>query len=211
MEAVLSIQNYQALILDLGGVLLNIDYYASKRAFETLGVDDFDNHFSQLSQSHLFDNFECGKLSPAQFRQAIKDESRITCSDEEIDIAWNAMLLDFPVHRIELLEKLSAQIPLFLFSNTNAIHISLFKQRMADLGLLHNFENAFKKCYYSYEIGQRKPDPESFRFILNEHNLNPASTLFIDDSPQHIEGAKQAGIKSILLSSGTDISQLFKL
>jgi len=211
MEAVLSIQNFEALILDLGGVLLNIDYNASKRAFETLGVHDFDEHFSQLSQSHLFDDFECGILSPAEFRSAIKEESKIECSNEAIDTAWNAMLLDFPIHRIELLEKLSAQIPLFLFSNTNAIHISLFKQRMTTLGLLHNFEKAFKKCYYSYEIGHRKPNIESFRFILNEQNLIPESTLFIDDSPQHIEGAKQVGIQSVLLSSNTDISQLFSL
>jgi putative hydrolase of the HAD superfamily len=211
MESFVNSRNYQALIFDLGGVLLNIDYQASKRAFEALGVDDFDAHFSQLSQSHLFDDFERGKLSPANFRKAIKKEIRINCSDKEIDHAWNAMLLDFPLHRIELLETLSNQLPLYLFSNTNAIHIDLFKERMSSLGLLNRFEKAFKTRYYSFEIGRRKPDAESFRFILAENNLSPESTLFIDDSPQHIEGAKKVGIESILLSPKTDISQLFKL
>jgi putative hydrolase of the HAD superfamily len=211
MDEKIDITKYRALIIDLGGVLLNIDYQASKRAFESLGVSDFDAHFSQLAQSHLFDLFETGKISPEYFRREIKKEIPIACAQNDIDHAWNAMLLDFPIHRLELIEKLSVKLPVYLFSNTNVIHISLFKERMSKLKLLQRFEKAFKKCYYSYEIGHRKPDPESFLFILNENNLNPGSTLFIDDSAQHIEGAMQVGIDALLLHKERDISDVFKL
>jgi HAD superfamily hydrolase (TIGR01509 family) len=210
MEQVINLYDYQSIIFDLGGVLLNIDYQKSKKAFEELGVHDFDAHFSQLSQSNLFDKFETGKISDTEFREEIKKESQITSSDRQIDHAWNAMLLDFPIHRIELLESLSKKLPLFLFSNTNEIHIKLFKTRLAELNLLHRFENAFQKIYYSFELGLRKPHPESFIHILKENNLNPSQTLFIDDSPQHIEGANKAGLQSKFLAPNLDVISLFE-
>ena len=210
MSQRIDITQYHAIILDLGGVLLNIDYQASKRSFEELGVADFDKHFSQLSQSHLFDRFETGKVSSEYFRDQIKKESQISCDADQIDDAWNAMLLDFPIHRIAFLEQLSTQLPLFLFSNTNEIHIRVFKKQLQDLDLLTRFEKCFTHIYYSYELGMRKPHPESFKHILMLNSLDAASTLFIDDSQQHIEGAKKAGLKTILLDPTKDITQLFK-
>lgn len=202
---------FEAIIFDLGGVLLNIDYKASKTAFENLGVKDFDLHFSQLSQSELFDRFETGKISAREFREKIKNEAQIHSSDSLIDAAWNAMLLDFPLRRIELLEKLAKKIPLYLFSNSNEIHIRVFKEQLSGLGLQQRFENSFQHLYYSFELGLRKPHPESFLHIVAENKLDPGKTLFIDDSIQHIEGAKAAGLEAIFLPSTIDITALFKL
>lgn len=209
MSRIIDFSQYDAIIFDLGGVLLNIDYQASKRSFEALGVIDFDDHFSQLAQSHLFDKFETGKINASRFRSEIKKEAKISCSDQALDEAWNAMLLDFPLQRLELLEKLSAKIPLFLFSNTNVIHIELFKRQLNEQKWLNRFEKVFEKIYYSYVWGRRKPNPESFTSLLIENNLDPTSTLFIDDSSQHIEGAKQAGLNTILLRPDVDVTQLF--
>ena len=211
MEKLIDPLAFEAIIFDLGGVLLNIDYKASKTAFEALGVKDFDLHFSQLTQSELFDRFETGKISAEEFREKIKIESQIQCSDSQIDAAWNAMLLDFPLHRIELLEKLSGLVPLYLYSNSNEIHIRVFIKQLSGLGLLHRFENSFRNRYYSYELGMRKPHPESFLHIVRENKLDPSKTLFIDDSIQHIEGAKAAGLQAIFLPSTMDITALFKL
>jgi putative hydrolase of the HAD superfamily len=202
---------FEAIIFDLGGVLLNIDYKASKTAFENLGVKDFDLHFSQLNQSELFDRFETGKISSGEFREKIRKEAQIHSSDSQIDAAWNAMLLDFPLRRIALLENLANKIPLYLFSNSNEIHIRLFKERLLNLGLLQRFENSFQHLYYSYELGLRKPHPESFLHIVTENKLVPGKTLFIDDSIQHIEGAKMAGLEALFLPSTMDITTLFKL
>lgn len=201
---------YKAIIFDLGGVLLNIDYNKSKSAFETLGITDFDMHFSQLSQSHLFDRYEKGEVSSASFRNELKQESEIDCSDQELDHAWNAMLLDFPIHRLQLLENISQKIPLYLFSNTNEIHIKQFKIKLEEWGILNRFEEVFTKIYYSFEFSNRKPDPSSFERILKENNLEASQTLFIDDSPQHIEGAKKVGLHTVLLESTLDITNLLK-
>jgi len=201
--------HYKAIIFDLGGVLLNVDYHKSKAAFEALGIKDFDAHFSQLSQSHLFDRFETGKISPAAFRHELKKESKIDCSDKDLDKAWNTMLLDFPIQRLQLLEKLSKKLPIYLFSNTNEIHIAQFKNKLSEWGIRERFEVAFTQIYYSFEFSHRKPDPKSFEILLAENNLNASQTLFIDDSPQHIEGAKKVGLQTILLASTLDITNIF--
>jgi putative hydrolase of the HAD superfamily len=87
----LQAEAYDQIILDLGGVILDIDYGASVRAFQSLGFEDFDNQYSQARQSGIFDDLECGRIEPAEFRQWIR--SRISVSEEAIDKAWNSMLL----------------------------------------------------------------------------------------------------------------------
>jgi putative hydrolase of the HAD superfamily len=202
--------HYKSILFDLGGVLLNIDYQKTKIAFENLGINDFNKHFSQLTQSKLFNKFETGAISPSHFRNELRKEGKINSSDDEIDAAWNAMLLDFPLQRLELLESLAKQAPIYLFSNTNKIHIDQFHIKLKDWGIKDRFENVFTKIYYSYAFKHRKPHPESFLKLLEENDLRASETLFIDDSLQHIEGAKKTGLQSFLLDPNLDITNIFK-
>ena len=71
------------------------------------------------------------------------------------------------------------------------------------------FYNLFDKVYYSHEIGVRKPHSESFRLVLDENNLKEKEVLFIDDSPQHIEGAKELGIHTYHLKDNEEITTVF--
>ena len=71
------------------------------------------------------------------------------------------------------------------------------------------FYNLFDKVYYSYKIGFRKPQAEAFTIILNQNKLSAHEVLFIDDSPQHIEGAKKLGIKTHHLQDNEDLTNLF--
>jgi putative hydrolase of the HAD superfamily len=119
------------------------------------------------------------------------------------------MLLDLPAHRIKLLNKLNDEYPIYLYSNTNAIHLEAFKciiqQQYGNKNLL---EDTFNKTYYSHLIKKRKPNPDGFEQIIKENNLQPKTTLFIDDSHQHILGAQKVGLKSLWLND-KDVSDLF--
>ncbi len=197
-----------AIIFDLGGVLLNIDYQLTSNAFQNLGWANFDVFYSQKNQKKIFDDLEVGKINESEFVDELK-QYLPEASNAEIIAAWNAMLLDFPYQRLQLLKELNKHYPLFLYSNTNAIHYKAFEQAIhTHFDGLH-LSSLFKKAYYSHILGKRKPHKESFEFILNEQQLNPASTLFIDDSIQHIEGAKEAGLMTYHLKKGEDITQLF--
>ena len=187
------------IIFDLGGVLLNIDYAAPIREFTKLGILDFDQLYSKASQSQLFDNFETGKISPDEFREQIRTITKTNCTNQQIDAAWNSILLDLPLQNKELLFQLATRYRLFLLSNTNEIHIKCFEQDLVATYQVNFFPQVFEQIYYSSRIGCRKPDREAFNHVLQHNALSPHETIFIDDSIQHVEGARKAGINAFWL------------
>ena len=199
------------IIFDFGGVILNIDYKLTEQAFTKLGIEDFDSIYSQAVQKELFDVFEKGLMSPEDFRKGLRKYIEREVSDSEIDNAWNAMLLDLPEERIILLDKLRKNYRLFLLSNTNEIHYNSFLAYMKNKFRRDIFSEVFEKAYVSHQIHLRKPDAVIFEFVLRENSLRKEETLFIDDSIQHIEGAKRVGLKTLFLEKGKTILDLFNL
>ena len=195
------------IVLDLGGILLPIDYAAPVRAFEQLGIQKFNEFYSQAQQSHLFDDFETGKISPQQFREEIRKVSGLNLTDTTIDKAWNSILLSFPTDRKRLLEDLSKNYRIFLLSNTNEIHIQQFEAEMITTFGNNFFYTVFEKVYYSSRVGLRKPHREIFDFVLNENQLKPEETLFLDDSIQHIDGARLSGMHALWVDTSTTTTE----
>lgn len=180
-------------------------------AFQKLGVADFALSYSQLEQAQLFDNFEKGEISTSEFRSGIRNVFDHRLSDTEIDKAWNAMLLDLPKERLELLQRLSLEKRISMLSNTNEIHVKAFESELKNVHGLENLSGLFDHVYYSCRTGMRKPESRIFEFVIKEQNYDPAETLFIDDSPQHIEGAKRIGLSTYHLRAdqGETILDLF--
>lgn len=195
----LPVNSYKNIIFDLGGVLININYSLTSLAFEGLGVTNFDTLFSKASQTQLFDLYEKGLISSGEFRKQMKAFLPDSVNNTMIDAAWNAMLLDFPKERLDFLQQTKQTHRTFLLSNTNDIHIRKINEQLMQQYGIQNLNGFFEKVYLSYEVNKRKPDVEIFEQVLSENNLNPSETLFIDDSPQHIEGAKKLGIQTYWL------------
>jgi putative hydrolase of the HAD superfamily len=183
------------IIFDLGGVLLDIDYQKTIDAFEKLGVEHFEAMFSQFKADALFEKLETGHISEADFYAAIKERTALPLTNEQIDNAWNALILNFRTKSLEVLEKLAPDYSLYLLSNTNSIHLRYFKKlftRETGKPLLDVY---FTKAWYSNEVGLRKPGAEIFEFVLQEENLKAGETLFIDDTIINIEAAQRLGFK----------------
>ena len=196
------------IIFDLGGVLLNIDYERTSEAFKSLGLNSFDEIYSQKKQSGLFDQFEIGEISKEEFVEEIVEVLPSAKVDDVIN-AWNAMLLDFPVHRLLFLQKLKGDYRVFLLSNTNQIHEDEFVKIITESYGKNVLFDQFEEVYLSHKIGHRKPDSTCFEYVLQHSKLKAAETIFIDDTIQHIEGAKEVGIDAYFLSQGQEITQLF--
>jgi len=196
-----------AIIFDLGGVILNIDYQLTINAFEKLGFKNFNAQYSKMQQSGLFDNLEKGLITEKEFVSEIKKEIESASSDDIIN-AWNALILDFPPIRLELLQKLKKEVKLFLLSNTNEIHLQAFNNILKEFGQ-DSLVPHFDKLYLSHEINARKPDAEAFEIILKENDLSVDRVLFIDDSPQHIEAAQKLGMHTIHIDGDKNIEELF--
>ncbi len=189
----------QTLILDLGGVIFDLDYMATPRAFEQLGVKGFESAFSKAAQHHLFDRFEKGQITEQEFFDGIRAYTGIPLADREIEQAWNAMLLGIPDSRFQLLRQLAKNFDLFLLSNTNEIHIRNFCGELENKYGKNPLEEIFIRCYFSSRMSMRKPDREIFESVIRENRVDPSSAIFIDDSPQHVRGAIKAGLPALHL------------
>lgn len=199
------------IIFDLGNVIINIDGDRTVNAMKELGFKDFQESYNLLRQSDLFNWLEKGLISPEKFHTDFKTHFNNNVSSAMIDDAWNAMLLDFPKKRIELIQELKSKYRLFLLSNTNIIHYRKYNNDLINrfgFGL----SSLFEKAYYSFDLGMRKPDMEIFEYVIKDSKLKPIETLFIDDSAENIDTANQLGLKTLWIdvAKGDDITQKLK-
>ncbi len=201
-------QNIDNIIFDLGGVILNIDNKRTEKEFVALGAKDFGHYFGHGFAASFFKDYEAGKISDRQFIQDLKKMIDIKLPDEIIVDAWNALLLDFPPERIELLRSLKKRYRVFLFSNTNALHLTALRKIYRDAFVDDELDNNFEKAYYSHVLQMRKPDKGSYEFIIKENKLKPELTLFVDDAWINIQGAIEAGLKGLYLPQGITITDI---
>lgn len=198
------------IIFDLGGVIINLDIAATIAGFNKLSAKPFEAIYTQLQQTPVFDLFDKGLITEREFFDGLKAAMEAEPGDELMRKAWNAMLLDFPLHRLELLKQLKSRYRLFLLSNTNETHVREFEAHLLESRGYHNLEPFFEKVYYSCRMGMRKPDTEIFDHVLKENKLVAEDTLFIDDTIHHVEGALKTGIRAHLLPKDKDVTTLIE-
>jgi putative hydrolase of the HAD superfamily len=200
------------IIFDLGGVIINLNYQLTRKAFENLGVANFNDLYTQHHANPLFEQLEVGAIEPEAFYEALRQATGLTLTNSQIETAWNAMLLDFPVERLLWLDQIKNKYNIYLFSNTNAIHYKAFTTIYAQtaplVGLNPNFNHFFKTAYYSHTLKQRKPAVAAFEAVLQDAKLDPAQTLFIDDTISNIEGAQKAGLQTLFLSGSLTVQDV---
>lgn len=204
----MKMNSFDAVIFDLGGVIINLDYQKTISAFHELGMTNFEQVYSQMAQSDLFDSYETGKISTQHFINLLLPHLPFGTSPNKVVAAWNAMILDVPLKKIALLSDLKKSLPTFLLSNTNDLHIQKVRdewKKVTDCAM----EESFHKMYLSHEIKHRKPTPQAFSYVLEENGLEAARTIFIDDTLQHIVGAKSIGLQTLHLTNPEFLYEFF--
>jgi len=197
----------QNIIFDLGGVLLNLDVQLTREAFIELGVNQIDELFRIGHAASFFKQYEIGAITDEEFVESARKLAHPGTTAQQIIDAWNKMLLDFPVERVHFLNRLKDKYRLFLFSNTNAIHLQYFQK---DYQTVHGsqLDDHFEKAWYSHVINQRKPDVAAFQYVIQDKNLDAATTLFIDDALVNVQGAREAGLQALHLTDGKTVLDL---
>lgn len=192
------------IIFDFGDIFINLEKEKAVEEFKKLGLDGPNDELLMMN-----DQFEKGKISEVDFIQGF--QKFIPQADLlEIRKAWNSVIGDFPLYRLEFLQMLSRKYRLFLLTNTDSIHINRF-EHMVGMSFFSDFYQCFEKVYYSYEMGMRKPDPAIFSYILNKHDLSPKRTLFVDDKKENTDAAASLGIHVWNLQVGQeDVVDLFE-
>ena len=201
-------QKTNAIIFDLGGVILNIDYQLTRNAFEDIGITNFNDMYSQADADDLFKKLETGQISEANFYDEINRRTSLNLPSTDIEKAWNKMLLTFREKSLQFVETLRPRYKLYLLSNTNHIHLKEFIKIYHATKRKKPFEKFFDKVYYSCEIGLRKPNLDIYEYVIHENGLEPKTTLFVDDSVQNVETATKAGMRGLVLLPGKFIEEL---
>ncbi len=197
-------ENINNIIFDLGGVILTLNMPETERLLSSHGITSYNQLFRSGNVSDFFEAYEVGKIDDGTFLQSLKKLTDKEVSDAQLIHAWNAMLGVFPEERISLLQSLKERYRLFLFSNTNALHVKEIRDRYTNT-YRTRFDDLFEKTYYSNELGLRKPNVASFQHILHREGLIPSETAFVDDSLANVEAAEAAGIKGIHVKPGMTI------
>jgi len=200
-------QHIKNILFDLGGVILDIDVHATLKCFYELGFPPDLLQYPNNMTNDLFFRYETGKLGTVEFRNELRKITGLEFSDEALDEAWNAMIIRIPEERTILLEKLKGRYELYMLSNTSQLHVPVFEKMYLEKAGLP-MKDAFKKIYYSYEIGWHKPDHEAWEYVIKDAGIVPGETLFLDDSIHNIKASQELGFQAIHIHEKTRLTDL---
>lgn len=188
------------LIFDLGDVIIPIDLTAPVRNFATLANLPEDEVRALWQQHNFINHYETGLIDDEAFRNHVRKvlyqrtDAPESWADEVIDTAWNTVLLDLPVDRVERIKSLKQDYRLFLLSNTSPIHIRQVNRVLTELGQ-PTLEELFERVFYSYDVRMAKPSPDIYQHVLAEANIMADETAFFDDNEANIRAAAALGIR----------------
>ncbi|OFZ02770.1 MAG: hypothetical protein A2338_05125, partial [Bacteroidetes bacterium RIFOXYB12_FULL_41_6] len=177
--------------------------------FINLGLKDPEKLLTSGFMEDIAAKFERGILTPEVFRAKLRSFLQVDATDQQLDEAWNALLFDIPSERIAVIEQVKKHYLTLLLSNSNEIHYDLFVRDLQLRFGYREFDELFHKAYFSFDLHLSKPNPEVYEFVINQHDLDPGKTLFIDDWEDNIEVAQQLGFKTYLLQKPERVRDLF--
>ena len=190
------------LMFDLGGVIMDLRRSDCVKAFTELGMKDADSFFDEYRQQGPFLQLEMGEIPASQFRDEMRKFFDKEVSDDQLDAAIFKFLVGIPVSRLEELRQLRRRFKVYLLSNTNTILwngpiASEFRKEG------HDINYYFDGMLTSYEAHSAKPDRRIFDIAAERFGINPAETLFLDDSPYNIEAADKLGWQGVVVKPGS--------
>ncbi len=199
---------FKNLIFDIGNVIVDIDYSIPMKEFQKLSDADFSRIVSYSKQQPIFHQFEKGQISVPDFHKELKQFLRPGVTDEEIQRAWNSILIHYPKEKFELLHRLKSSYKIYALSNINETHVEAINTAVREKFGAKAFSDYFDVAYYSNEIGCRKPEAEIYDLITQKENLIPDETFFVDDMPENVEAAKKVGWRAFHLEHPDKLTTL---
>ncbi len=202
-------KNIKNIVFDLGGVLIDLDFDRALKAFRKAGFENIEEQLQSFNREGVFMQYELGNITSEEFRSAIRKQARVSLTDREIDDMWNLILLNIPHEKLKLILELRGKYMVYLLSNTNQIH---WDYTCNHAFTYHGFrvKDYFEETFLSFEMHLAKPDKAIFERMLQEANLLPEETFFIDDSEANCKAAEELGIHTHHYRIGEDLNKLFE-
>lgn len=179
----------KAIIFDLGNVLLNYNARRAALRFAKECKVPLVRIWKYFFISPVEKAYTRGEISSYQFYQYAKEGLGLDISYVKFRHFWNDIFWEN--NGMEpLLKQLKRRYLLYLISNTNKMHFDYIKKNFSIL-------RYFRKSFPSHEVGHRKPSPEIYHHVLKHIGLRPEETVFVDDTPEFVQGARKVGMHAI--------------
>jgi putative hydrolase of the HAD superfamily len=176
----------KALALDLGNVLVKVDHFRFCRRLARLAGLSPEEVFAQIFASSLEPAYDTGHLTSEEFYHQVTEHFGVTLPYPQFCTWWND-IFDPMEGMAELVSRVAARYPLYLISNTNALHFAYIKESYA-------FLDHFQSFILSFEVGSRKPEPDIYQALIQRMGLPPSQGLFVDDKLPFVTAAQSQGL-----------------
>ncbi len=176
----------RALVFDLAGVLLEFggpEYVYAK----SNGRVDEDAYFRFWSEAKCAHDLHCGRTSPEEFAREAVREFGLTVTPETFLADYKTWFRGPYAGALELVERLRPRYRVACLSNANVLDVTRFKEET-------QLQRRFDECFYSNELGLRKPDPAAYLHVCKVLALAPGEIAFFDDSLENVKGAIAVGM-----------------
>lgn len=197
-------------VFDLGGVLLDIDFSRSLEALKAIGCPSVSEVSTSSTFAQLFLDFEQGQIQESDFYNRMRQELQMNISDATLEEVWNKTLIGTVESKMKTLKELSNHYFVYLLSNTNSIHwrwiIDYYQQQYKC-----DFITLFQKVYLSHEVKLSKPSESIFKLVIQDAQLQPSETLFIDDKEENTAVADKLGFNTFTPQSNGEWASIFRL
>jgi putative hydrolase of the HAD superfamily len=190
-----------ALLFDLGGVVIDIDLQRMLQHWLPHSRLTLEQMHSRLHPDTAYRLHERGELADRAYMAHLSEVFELETDLDTVAQGWNAMLVGQIDATLDLIDRIHKDIPCHAFSNTSAIHHSVWSSRFPRVTTI------FDRLFLSFELGLRKPDREAFHAVSNELGLEPREILFFDDTADNIAGARRAGLQGVHVSGPADVAR----
>ena len=189
-----------AITFDLGNVLIRVDHLRFCRRLAVLAALSPQEVYAQVFESALEPGYDTGRITTREFYERVTGHFGVALPYSRFRDLW-CDLFDPMDGMVEMVHHLASRFPLFLLSNTNALHFDYIKERFAVL------LQPFRACVLSYEVGSRKPEPAIYQALIRQAGRLPEEILFLDDKVSFVEGARRQGLTAWQFRSPQELQQ----
>jgi HAD superfamily hydrolase (TIGR01509 family) len=197
----LSPASVDALLFDLGRVVLDIDFDKVLACWAGHAACEPAHLVERFSPDEIWQRHEKGEIDDAEFFAGLRRSLGIGITDSQFLEGWNAIFTGEMPGIAPMLARAAKRVPLYAFSNTNRPHVEHFSKAYADV-LGH-----FREIFLSSTIGLRKPDAEAYDHVVRAIGVPASRIVFFDDNAENIEGARARGLAAVHVTSPDDVAR----
>jgi putative hydrolase of the HAD superfamily len=186
--------NIQAVIFDIGKVLINYDFDIFVDKVNPYSVLRRKEILDKISYGKVLKTDHLGKFDKDDFLEFLKQDLILKgVKKDQLGFFWESLLIDENSAIKNIIKKINPDLNKLILSDIGVFHW----EKAKDYPIIKEFFPNQIQQVLSYKVGYVKPEREIFEEALSRYNLKPDQALFIDDREINTEGFKKLGGNAI--------------